>query len=344
MVWKIYDWNLPFTEMSTSAVWWRVFLPIELCLSCGTLLALHCYMFWVSEAWSPDMNPALFLQVNASLLDLPDLALEHIAANLSPPDLASCMMCCSTLRMLLRPRQSAMVCAQSLGKKWVLRALGRAIFADLAARYEAGNAGSDLSGTAQNWEACRAYGQHVAATGERQFRVSMLHKASMSLPAAQNPALRGLGWFFYLCLLAKSRGFATVLGRFQAVWERAALTLPTIHPGWVLDWPFQDLEVFESQILDFNPSETFASVNIFPDKAFFASLYQLGAAAHSHLELSISKASLDLLSAELMSTMWFVQFLHLIHLPLWRSFTGGVPIDGFAKAYGAVLDLKFKLH
>lgn len=81
-----------------------------------------------------------------SLLDLPELALHEIGRHLSQADLAQCMQTCSMVNALFRPQLSALVSARHLGRKWVLRACGRALFRAVGERWEAGEMKLDSVG------------------------------------------------------------------------------------------------------------------------------------------------------------------------------------------------------
>lgn len=113
------------------------------------------------------------------MLDLPTHVLEEITKQLWPRDLFSCMLSCRTLNTMLRPRLAILVRTRHLGRKWALRASGRALFRELGQIWEAGRIKFDS-----------AYeGQHgVVALPEsiRNPQSALARKAISNLAALEN--------------------------------------------------------------------------------------------------------------------------------------------------------------
>lgn len=287
-------------------------------------------------------------QAPASLLDLPDLALESIAENLPLPDIASCMMCCTLLRTLLQPRLSAMVRARSLGRRWVLRACGHALFADVAARYKAEVVGFEYEGPdATHWNACRTLGRHVAETGERQSRMCVRIKSLIShfFEGIEAVSLYiDLGCFVYLFKLAESRGFNGVVKMLEKVWERMVLGPRRGDPRWDLEWAVQEL-TWETGKPDFafRPGVELASNGYFrPREEFWNDVDALGDDEGSlgtvKLRTRLVIAAKDLLRPELLSTIFFTTFMQRIYSP--RS--NGQLAEVWTPLFEMVLDLRLQ--
>lgn len=272
--------------------------------------------------------------IQASLLDLPDLALEKIFSNLPPSDLASCMMCCSTLQTLLRPRQSALVRARSLGKKWVLRACGRALFADFSRRYLAGVAKIGVQGHAQDWQACAEMGRHVAQNGQRHFRMATIAKVTPNHLLSGFPTIIvHPACFYYLGMLAKSLGFLSVVERFRTVRERAMASVQKeeIDSFWVF------LSSLGTTDFDLWPTESIDSDKIFPRASFSAVLRgRLGPHDYMKLRIGLCQAARSLFGAELMSTLHFTDFVQISYS--WVV-DGNFDMDAFTNFFHKVLDL-----
>lgn len=151
----------------------------------------------------------------ASLLDLPDLALVKIAKHLSPPDLASCMQTCSRLNSLFRPQMSAIVSARHLGRKWVLRACGRALFRAVTQLFESGKLNvfsedpddSILIGEAQqeDLEMQRILAKKLEQGWEVVTRIWLSWKAQRGDRPDDCSAF--MEDIVFLCNLAESKGF-----------------------------------------------------------------------------------------------------------------------------------------
>lgn len=192
----------------------------------------------------------LLLNIQESLLDLPALVLEEIAKHLPPRDLASCMLCCTTLRNLLHPRQSAVIRARSLGRRWVLRACSRALFNDVAMRVATGIDAFEGSETVPNWVpwTARALIAHSLTTFRAWPRVKNVFDAS-------NSESFYLGPFFYVCRLAQSRGFNIIVGSLERVWKQAVVQ--TYGAGYMC--PATVFQAAEMPDLDFTPFEEFGN-------------------------------------------------------------------------------------
>lgn len=216
-----------------------------------------------------------------------------------------------------------MVRARSLGRKWVLGACGRALFADVAARYKAGIGDFEFPNPAQGWEAARPLGRHVAETCQRQIGSAVRLKASAEPHIITGYGVRQLGCFLYVSALAESRGFASVVETPGTTWERAVFSLRAENPGWVLHWPFQ---LFKASYhiynpgLAFDPMKEFATFKMHSDKPYVAVMLQhLDFGGTRSLVRKLCEVSLELLGAEVMSTIFLTQFLQTIHLPMWRN-------------------------
>lgn len=152
----------------------------------------------------------MFLQA-ASLLELPELALQEVAKHLSQPDLAGCMQTCSALNALFRPRLSALVSARHLGKKWVMRSCGRALFRALAECWEAGEMKVQMVGEPiadrPHTEMQRFLALKAAQNGLAVRRAFAAWKArGIGLPDGSYTYYEDV---VYLCNLAESKGFLT---------------------------------------------------------------------------------------------------------------------------------------
>lgn len=160
------------------------------------------------------MQPTAF----HSLLDLPDLALDNITKHLGPRDLASCMHSCTRLNVLLQPRLSALVNARHKGRKWVLRACGRALFRAVAGRWEAGDMRfqSVLSNPPAEHEEYqglqRAMAQRAFQSIDLVRRTWARRKAHgcRSRDGSRNVVLC-LQDLVYLCNLAESKGYSSIV-------------------------------------------------------------------------------------------------------------------------------------
>lgn len=264
---------------------------------------------------------ALTSQTALALLDLPDLAMECIAQNLSLLDLASCMLCCRTLHTLLRPRQTTLVRARSLGSRWVLRACGRALFSDLASRYKAGMANFEYHESSAHlfYDRC-VLGQHVAENGQRHFQTIVRMKASAGFPGPQQSqwpliSASDLSWFFYVSTLAVFRGFRRIAGVMEKAWEQAVLPEEQESFGYDVPWSYQRRKAIQERFLVFRPTKCFPM-------PFFSELYCGGAASNQHLKFGrdlrvrLEKAVRNCLGAEALSTVYYVIFLQTLYNPL----------------------------
>lgn len=261
------------------------------------------------------------IQAEISLLDLPDLALERIAAHLQPADLASCMMCCTTLRALLRRQQSAMVHARSLGRKWVLRACGRALFADVAAWYHDGVVNFEFpAGLAHDLESKLEVGRCAAQNYQGHIQKCAKTIADTRYPPNERPPRPPMspGSFFYLYRLAESRGFNTVLRILERVW-RQAVSVPGLQGAEVdLEKAFQTVRASEKPIFRFKPSENFADSSFYPGPVQESDLGVGDPDSRAVLIRSLSKAAASLLGPEVLAVMFYVYLLKYVFHPQLR--------------------------
>lgn len=282
-----------------------------------------------------------------------------IATHLTPVDLNSCMLSCTTLRTLLRPRQSAMVHARHLGKKWVLRACGHALFADIAARYEAGVANFVYPGPVEHWRPLLELGLRVAGEGPRLFSASARLKVKalrVVVRSRDDDEELHPGCLFYLGALAESLGFGSVGRVLAMVWHRGSDELHRVFEKGAMDELLKDVLNFEIPEFNFQPMEMFAGGNFFPEDAFLKELFKLelsvrDASGHNFrgedckrlLRKQLGNASRDLLSAELRTTLFYVKFLQKIHYPYTLrdlQFRGRPTVTMLCKEFERVLDIR----
>lgn len=248
------------------------------------------------------MNPTSSPQ--ASLLDLPELVLEEISKHLPPNDLASCMLCCSTLHVLLRPRQNANVCARHLGRKWALRACGRALFADVGRRIAAGVEAFEGSEAVPNWDVWTAALRGIASHGPGLF--SEWTRLKATYPAFLSMYFVDLSLFFYLCRLAESRGFDSVAGILARVWDQTFSVLsetrfPSLYWGTV----FQQLRATEVPNLRFFPFQDFAGSQFFPGP-LEAPEGVLARGIITELQTRLLRSLVDILPSEVVCVLWLL--------------------------------------
>lgn len=234
---------------------------------------------------------------------------------------------------------SAMVRTRSMGRRWALRACGRALFADVAARYKAGVVDFDYQGQHPTvLVTCCNVGFHVAETGPRQFKTCARVKALDShMFSPHHPgAFLDRGCFFYLSMLANSRGFSRMAGVLELVWERAVhQSLRKSHGSRNFGWSFQ--EFLDSDIkpdFGFHPMKGFA---IMPGIPSTNAIEELGANLWFDLRAGLMIAAKDLLGPELLCTLFFATFLSKVFPPP-SSF---LAVNYFAR-FGNVLDLRLQ--
>lgn len=161
-----------------------------------------------------------------SLLELPDLVLELIAKHLSQPDLSNCMQTCSALNLLLRPWQSAMLRARYVGKSWVMRACGRALFRAVIQRWEAGEIRLDSIASSSFQPRPPAHGEDAYL----DMQWELAHRVGQSAEAIRHSWARWkahggkrpfspitIDDLVYLCNLAESMGFERTVGQLEKV-------------------------------------------------------------------------------------------------------------------------------
>ena len=282
-----------------------------------------------------------------SLLDLPDLALERIALHLPPSDMANLMLCCAPLCALLRPRMSATVRAKSLGRRWALRATGRALFADAARRYSAWVAASDDDFDRlphefhlQDFEA-RALGVWVSENCLRHVRQCTHFKAAL---ASNAPSLEAVpvraGSFFYLRALAKSRGFVKIFGMLERVWERAIIGLDKTSWDWGAYEVFRMFIDSETPNFDFRRMIGAYGPSFFPGSAaqiMYMNNTRFGGGGEPYMGLAV--AASDFLGAEVLSTLFFLDLAEALHRPSFHNQFLPDPVANLQQRFGLVLDI-----
>lgn len=267
------------------------------------------------------------------LLDLPSLALEKIAKHLPTKDLASCMMTCTTLHTLLRPRQSAMVCAQSKGRKWVLRACSRALFADVASRYKTGVENFEFPAPVHNWEPPLELGQIAAQNFPGHVRVCTYRKTLNGITHMDSILTRP-GIFFYMYRLAHARGFGTIVRMLEEIWERAVSAIPGAKPVVDLGGTFQIIRASEMPDFSFRPLQFFASPNFFPGPVPLSHLCG-GNSDLSEVGRFLAKAATTMLGPEGLAVLFYLGFLHQLHPPVDRHMDN----SQFGALFKGMLDL-----
>lgn len=274
------------------------------------------------------------------LLDLPELVLEKISKHLSLRDLASCMMTCTTLRVLLRPRLNAMISARHFGRKWVLRACGCALFADVTRRVAAGVANFEGPELIPKWDAWTAALRGVTGHGPELFKEWIRLKATC--PAPLSTDMVDLNLYFYLCRLAESRGFGFTARILERVWERTVATVPVVgFPRNQWSTVFEALRVAEASDLGFQPFGDFAGSQFFPGPLDLS--FVLGPVEKTEVEVHLFRVSVDLLNSEMMCLLWLLFILTCINTPdfdlLQKTITERLPL-GFGPFFAFLLNDK----
>lgn len=158
-----------------------------------------------------------------------------------------------------------MVRTCSMGRKWALRACGRALFGDIGRRVAAGVADFKGSEAVSNWDAWRA--SLGGATGHsREFFSTMVGvKASYFGSAASltNATAIDPCFFFYICCLAESRGFNLIVGKMEIVWKRDVLFFCEDPLKIVWRSFFYKLQSYDTPSLEFQPFQSFAGEDFF---------------------------------------------------------------------------------
>lgn len=274
------------------------------------------------------------------------------------------MLCCATLRTLLRHRQTLLVRARHLGKKWVLRACGRALFSEVARHFEAGVAHFVFPGPAENWEPFLELARRVAGDGPRLFRDStrLIRACANPDPPLPDEEIHP-GCLFYLGTLAESRGFKIVAGIFATVWHRGSVAFWRVVRRGEMDRLLKAAHAYlnlnsTAPDFGFRPMEMFAGDSFFPEEAFLAEVQKLdpmgfsGQEGHpllpdecqALLRFGLGNVARDLLGAELRTTVFFVKFLQKVHYPhSLQDFEGDVPsVVQLCKIFEHVLDIRME--
>lgn len=214
-----------------------------------------------------------------------------------------------------------MVRARSLGRKWGLRACGRALFADVAARYKAGIMNFEYLGPAQNWDECCSLGRHVAESSQKQFRVAQRMKAQLNTETQYSTFSHlNLDCFFYVSLLAESRGFLAVFGILERVWKRAFQGVLGDQPGWQVEGLLHTLRVVNNPGFSFRPNRSFrirSATECVPGDTTLSQ--QLGGTGFRKLADGVGLHLRAFGGIEVMSTMYFVLFIHYLFHPTWQN-------------------------
>lgn len=276
------------------------------------------------------------MQPSLSLLELPDLALQHIASHLPPADLANCMLSCTTLHVLLRPRLGAMVRARSMGCRWALRACGRAIFADVGRHYKAGLVGPEIpGGLPVDWEARCALGQWVAANGPSQSRLCADLKGEMKSVSSRK--MIAFSNFAYVISLSQSRGFVRLSSVLEMVLERTTGCART-GPGWDM---LQQLRVLEAPDFSFRLFTTYiVCLKFFPGPELLWA--KSGSVYNLEMLARLSENAIDLLGVEVLHALFFMDFVEMMHFPLYPltpTLNGPIPMALLLKIFGNLFGL-----
>lgn len=175
------------------------------------------------------------------LQDLPALALEEITKHLWPRDLACARQTCSTWNNMLHPRLTSLMRARHLGKKWVLRATGHALFMQLCQNWEAGEIKWDQFGfeyepLPEHLRSLQAAQSQKAVSNWQAIEIGFRRLKSAYVLDAGGNASVSQGWwisprlsrelfplevpdwgFTYLCNLANAMGFAKSFSLLETV-------------------------------------------------------------------------------------------------------------------------------
>lgn len=122
--------------------------------------------------------------------------------------------------------------ARRLGRKWVLRACGRALFREVARRWKAGELQYDAAYWGFNlsdeeFADHRSFAETAVQKRAAVEAACLLQKARFGLVAAKDKDSRvfyagRLEFLVYLCNLAEFKGFAMTLNSLEMVWVRAS--------------------------------------------------------------------------------------------------------------------------
>lgn len=213
-----------------------------------------------------------------------------------------------------------MVRARHFGKKWVLRACGRALFADIAAWYNTEVSKFVFPGPAQRWERLhQKFGRQVAGDSMRLFRAGPGLKAASLRPS--DPHFRDEFLFpcclLYLKMLAESRGFGNAEGALATVWDRSSAWLEGVLPEGKMGQLLKGMPAMQLPDFSFRLMEIFAS-DFFPHTEFLSELEKLGPEdwcmqMSRKLYARLGNAARDMLGVELITTVFFVKFLQVLH-------------------------------
>lgn len=227
------------------------------------------------------------------------------------------MLSCTTLHVLLRPQQSAMVRTRSMGRKWVLRACGRALFADIAARYMAGVENFDFPGPALVWEPRRGLGLFAAQRFSGHVRVCLYSKRRARSVSYREGVLIRPGCFLYLYRLAESRGFDAVVHVLEEIWARAGSILEDADPTTHTKTIFRTFRAStEIPIFSYQPLEDFPDLSFYPNSLSGLLMGVPGAYFRddSALRKMLAKGT-GLLGPELLAVLYYLCFLNFLHSP-----------------------------
>lgn len=204
--------------------------------------------------------------------------------------------------------------ARSLDRKWVLRACSRALFEDVATRYQAGVENFEFPG-GQAWEPQVELGRFAAQNFRGHVRVSTQRKTS-TVPSLYEDIVVRPGSFFYLYRLAYFRNFCMVVRILEKIWERAVSWLPGADPMRDLGQTFQTLKTSETPNFSFRPFEQFANSSFYLGPV---SEMQLSKGAiddfekHHTIRKYVAQAAVGLLGPEGLAVLYFVSFVDKVH-------------------------------
>lgn len=201
-----------------------------------------------------------------------------------------------------------------VGRRWVLRACGHALFSDVVRRYEVGVAAFEPRSLVQNWETRLELVRDMAGSISRVRKISLNLKVFNTTGNRFLEDLLLVTPFAYVAMLAESRGFRRVVGALGLVWERAISDLQGLMgPGWEMGWSFQDLWAFQTPDFGFRPLEVFAGVDFPPAKGLMTEVYEMGRNRRFDVNTSLGKAIRWILGTDLIGTLFLIKFIQLIH-------------------------------
>lgn len=204
-----------------------------------------------------------------------------------------------------------MVCARTIGRRWVLRSCGHALFTGISQDVAAGIAAFEDSEDYPEWDAWVAalhgMGKHVPEL----IRSWTLMKARLSVSDLEIVQPVCCSSFFYVFSLADSRGFFHIVKQLQSAWDRASSGLGEADKQ---EWDNRFLKAYGLSLtgFDFLPFEQFLGDRIFVGRP----VNQVpggSEGAEPDLVKILFEASVGLLNAELLSVLYFTGVLEVFN-------------------------------